>query len=107
MIEASLWGCWIVLYKNRLIFYYEVEKKTKKHKVDFFLSSTSWLVMMTPVMRHTGSTLEDWSVTDEADSLDFMLPVCALCVLGVILTGRTTDSPLGGAALRHKKPTVV
>lgn len=46
MIDASSVGmlnC-IVKYKNRLIFYYEVEKKTKKKhtRVDFFLTSASF-----------------------------------------------------------------
>lgn len=57
MLDASSVGmlnC-IVKYKNRLIFYYEVEKRTKKNtRVDFFLASTSFLlVMMTPVVCHT------------------------------------------------------
>lgn len=79
------------------------KKKTKNTRVDFFLTSTSFLlVMMTPMVCHTVSSLEDWPLTDGwPPPLDFLLPVCELCVLGVTLTGSTTDSPLGGAALRH------
>ncbi len=86
-------------------------KRQKKHThkswlfpcIYFFL-----LVMMTPMVCHTVSSLEDRPVTDGwPPPVDFLLPVCELCVLGVTLTGSTTDSPLGGAALRHGRRRAV
>lgn len=57
--------------------------------------------MMTPMVCHTASSLEDLPVTDGSPPpVDFLLPVCELCVIGVTLTGSTTDSPLGGAAIK-------
>lgn len=105
MIDASSVGmlnC-IVKYKNRLIFYYEVEKKTKKNtRVDFFLTSASFCWSWWLDWCATVSSLEDWPVTD-----GWLFPVWVVWFIGVTLTGSTTDSPLEGAALWHGRVQAV
>lgn len=80
-------------------------KKTKKtQELTFSLSTSfcwSWWLQWCATLSLPWRT--DRSLTGWPLPVDFMLPVCALCVLGVTLTGRTKDSPLGGAALRHGK----
>lgn len=76
--------------KNRLIFYYEVEKKTKKqtheHELTFSLLIFLFFVGHDDSRRCAALSLpaEDFPVTDDSPTSlrNFLLPVCELCVLG-------------------------
>lgn len=69
------WGCLncIVKYKNRLIFYYEVEKKTKKHTYSQELTFSLLLTLVTVTMCHIVSSLEEFKVTDGSSPDAFSL----------------------------------
>lgn len=79
------------------------KKTTHTHtEVDFFLLSTSfcwswWLQWCATLV----SSLEDWRVTDSWPLPDHRLPASCPPVVCFRSNLSTTDSPLGGAALRH------
>lgn len=81
-------------------------RKRQKTKVDFFRATSFSLVMMTKMVYHClfpGGLTDHWWVTASC-----RLPASCLWVVRLLtLTGSTTDSPLGGAALRHGRRRAV
>lgn len=76
------WGCLncIVKYKKQTYFYYEVEKKTKKHTYSQELTFPFLLVLVTVKMCCIVSSLEESKVTDGSSP-----PAFNLCVRNLIL----------------------